>query len=137
MNFKKLYQVSLSLSRLGLNWKIKEFESYETEKTIVMLISDPNIDHKQKVIHKTTLNKLSDRITPSTTFIANSMYCYEDQLDNAKQEIHNYVLLNATKFKTEIDQLYAHITQEFANHHAEVIKEKLKELSNEKASKAN
>lgn len=123
MEFKKLYNVSLSLSKLGLNWKIKEYEAYETEKTIVMLKSDPHVDHTQKVIHKTTLNKLSDRITHSTTFIANSMFCYEEDLEKAKQEIYSYVLLNANKFKTEIDQLYSHVINDFAAQNAEVINE--------------
>ena len=113
MQYKKLYQVSLSLSKLGLNWKIKEYESYETKKTIVMVI--PNIDHKQKVIHKTTLNKLSDRITPSTTFIANSMYCYEEDLEKTKAIIHADVFYHIIKFKSDVDQLYLHVELEKEN----------------------
>lgn len=133
MEYKKLYKVSLSLSKLGLNWKIKEFESYETEKTIVMVINDPHIEHAQKKIHKSTLNKFSDKFIPSTTFIANSMFCYEEDLEKSKQRLYTFVMLYANKFKTDIDQLYIHIVNDITTQKVELINHISRSITDERA----
>jgi hypothetical protein len=131
-----LYKISLSLNKLGLNWKTKEYSSYETDKTI-RYKAFINGDYKEKSIHKNTLMKMSDRIIPSTTFIANSIYCYEEDIEKAKQQLYNHVILNVNKFKTEVDQLYIHILNDIVNLDAKIINQISKTIIDERASNIN
>jgi len=120
MQLKKLYNVSLSLNKLGLNWKIKEYYSYETEKTVRyrVFIDGSTTTYKEKSIHKDTLMRMGDKIIPSTTFIANSMYCYEEDLEKTKALIHADVFYHIIKFKSDVDQLYLHVELEKENERA-------------------